>query len=227
MKKKTIILCIMMSCFFLSKSQVPSPYLDRGVINLIQQVPQTTTYSKVGGYKVSGNPLFLGGYFVGEIFDDSNNLFNYNGSFGYDMYSQSLMAMDGKINTSKSVSFFKLKITDSLYCLFLNADSLNISKKGFVLELATGKNCNLYRYNYCTLSSDPNYLNTDYRTFESNYEYFIVYKTKEAKKLKMNKSSILKALGNSTELNKYADIQHINFDKDIDLVKLFNFINQN
>jgi hypothetical protein len=223
---KTLLLFVFAMAFFSSFAQpVTSPYLGDHYRNALLQA-QKGQYMQVGVFKVSGSPLLLEKEFQGEVVIDNGGIFNI-GTFGYNLYTHQVSMTNGsQVGEIKSrVKYFKFNLSDEKILTFINNDSVGLSKKGYLLELETGKNVALYRYSYCSLVENPSFFSAEYRLFDANTEYYMTTKGSDIKKLKLNKKGVLKVLGNSEKIANFIDTNNINFGREVELARIFAYAN--
>jgi hypothetical protein len=223
---KILLLSIFAFAYFGSLAQpVTSPYLGDHYRNALLQA-QKGQYMQVGVFKVSGSPLLLEKEFQGEVVIENGGIFNM-GTFGYNLYTHQVSMTNGaQVGEIKSrVKYFKFNLSDGKTLTFINNDSVALSKKGFLLELEKGKNVELYRYSYCSLVENPSFISAEYRLFDANTEYYMTMKGSDIKKLKLNRKSILKALGNSDKIANFIDTNNINFSVEAEVARIFAYAN--
>lgn len=178
---------------------------------LIQQRTGEGTYKLVGPYKVKGTPFLFGEKHKGDIFSVTEKAWNITISYNthnqeLEFYSTSnpdkaLVKEPGTLDSFIIHEDVSLGISNKLK--FLYGKVLGTNDKSYYQEVYKGSRFSLYkRYKSDLGYVSDNYIQSDLRQFDLEYEYYYMdMESGKLKKLKQNASTIVKEFKDITDLS--------------------------
>ena len=193
------------------------------------------SYQKIGNFRVRGSSLLYGGNQNGDAYFKNGSAKNVN--LSYDTYKQTLSVgtPDAKGNTMlmqlNSLDSFVLKADDDTEFKtdlhFVNTGLFDSSKKVFLQIVATGSRFTLYKAYKSDLGIvSTNYIQSELRQFDLNYEYYYSDKQEPGlKRLKTSPNAVKKEFKNIKDVSEYVDVNGFNANPEKSLVRLFKALN--
>jgi hypothetical protein len=202
---------------------------------LLQQQTSEGMYKMIGIYKVVGSAYLFGGHNKADMF--STEAKAYNIFISYNTYSQEvefnstsnpntpLIKEPGDIDSFIIQSNVELGIIAPLK--FIYGTLIGSNEKSYYHELYAGKKYSVYkRYKSELGIVSTNYVQSDLRQFDLNYDYYYTDNVKKSiKKLKANASNVIKEFKGSKDLASVATNEAFSANPDAALKKTFDYLN--
>ncbi len=236
---RTLLSCFVLIAFSnLSFAQVTFTGWTDPALNhnkLLQQHNETGGYIIIGPYKVIGNSFLFGEKNKGNVFSASEKAYNISISYNtfnqeLDFYSTSnpdkpLVKEPGSLDSFTILPGKDIAITSPLN--FIYGPLLGTTDKFYYMEVATGERFNLYkRYKSELDYVSTNYVQSELREFDLQYEYFYADKEgKGLKKLKINASAIIKEFKSVKDLSGIVNSDNLTVNQEDELRKIFEALN--
>jgi len=215
-----------------------SGYMDNALnySRLIIAKTENGVYQLVGTYKVIGTPYLYGEKNKGDMFSPEAKA--YNISLSYNIYNQEvsfystsnpdkpLVKEPGNVDSFILHSNLSLGINRQLK--FIYGTHLGSSEKVYFMEIYKGNRFSIYkRYKGDLGYVSSNYIQSELRQFDLQYEYFYSDSTKPGlKKLKTNSSNIIKEFKDIKDISPVFTFDDFTKDQEAALRKAFEYLNQ-
>ncbi len=187
----------------------------------------SSTFYRIANYKVIGIPFLYGENLNGFLFKKGQQ--GASGTISYNTYDQAVEFTNGSktVETIQNVDSFKLIRSDDLKELVFISGELYGAKDGYYQRVYVGKRYSLYKKYYSDLGVvSTNYIQSDLREFNLNYDYYYTDSSKNNfKKIKLKYSSVVKEFKDVDGV-KDAVPQNFNDNPEAELLKAFMFINK-
>ncbi len=194
-----------------------------------------STFSRIDGFKVIGTCYLFGEKNTGSVFAKEGKAINI--SLSYNTYNQQVeVYSEGQekpiYKDWQTIDSFFLKSThaSSDYkqeLQFVNAKLIGSQEKGFMQIVYTGLKFTLLKKYKSELGySSTNYIQSDLRQFDLNYDYFYLNnQTKAVTKLRKNSSSIRKEFKFIKDIDTLVNDDVFTTNQEAALVQLFVVLN--
>ena len=194
-----------------------------------------SSYSRIGTFKVIGSSYLFGEKQTGSVYTKDGTALHIPVS--YNTYTQQLEAYTAGqdkpiLKDIDAVDSFRLeptKISDyTKEMFFVNALHAGATEKAFFQVVYEGSKYNLYKKYKSVLGYvSTNYIQSELREFDLEYEYYYSDKTtKQVKKLKASASSVRKEFKGVKDLTGVADETSFGANPENALLKVFIVLNQ-
>jgi hypothetical protein len=193
-------------------------------------------YQLIGPYKVVGTSFLLGEKNKGDLFSPEAKA--YNISLSYNTYNQQVEFYSTSnpdkplVKEPGTVDSFILHENPGQFIThplkFIYGARLGSSEKSYFLELYAGPKYSVYkRYKSDLGYVSTNYIQSELREFDLEYEYFYKDTSKPGlKKLKTNASSIISEFKNVKDISPVFTVDDFSVDQEAALRKAFEYLNK-
>lgn len=202
---------------------------------LLQQQSGDGVYKLIGLYKVIGSSHLFGEHNKADMFATETKA--YNIFISYNTYNQevefystsnpdkSLIKEPGTVDSFIIQQNIELGITNPLK--FVYGSILGVKDKYYFQEIYIGKRFSLYkRYKSDLGYVSSNYIQSELRQFDLQYEYFYTdTENKGVKKLKQNASNVIKEFKNVKDLSSVVNGDAFSANPEDVLRKAFDYLN--
>jgi hypothetical protein len=218
-----------------AKSQA-TMYLDPALVyqKLMLEKGGEANVQKIGNFKVKGTQYLYGGYQTGDVYFKNGSIKNV--SVSYDTYRQLLAIHVGDKGQSlvkqlNELDSFFLKADQNTSfktdLKFVNVGQYDSTKKVFLQVVSSGPRFNLYKaYKSDLAIVSENYIQSDLRQFDLNYEYYYIdAKSPGLKKLKQSAKALKKEFGDIKDISSIVNDEGFGRHLEASLMKIFSLIN--
>lgn len=202
---------------------------------ILLETNDRSSYQQIGTYKVIGSAFLFGAKLKGDVYTSKEKAENI--TLSYNIYKQQVEAYQANqdkpiILTVKEVDSFLLSASASKGfkedLLFINTKLLDSSVKKFFVQLvARGKRFVLFK----AYKSDLGYVSTNYvqselRQFDLNFEYYFIDATKPGlKKLKVTPNNLNKLFNEIADISTFTGSDDFKTDTEFALKNIFAALN--
>lgn len=191
------------------------------------------SYIRINNYKVTGTPYLFGGKNISDLFVSGKAHKNIEMSYNtfsnqIEVYttndSKNPLVMEEGAVDSFTISS-KVDDSDPPNLTFICSKVLGADDKGFYLRMYDGQFALYKKYNTTLGIVTSNYIESDLRQFELNYDYYYLNKnTGKLKKIKFNYNGLKKEFGTFKDISSVLD--NGSFDnRDKIISAIFEFLN--
>lgn len=199
---------------------------------LLLEKPDMIT--RVGNFKVQGTPYLYGGKLAGTVYAKSTT--PTSTFIGYDTYNQVLQyattAEGDYITPTEVIDSFIVKQNAQVQLTndtkFISSSIIGGQDKGYYQVVFDGPKYVLYKYYKSALGIvSTNYVQSDLRQFDLNYEYYYRdVSQNKIKKIKANTGAIKKEFKNIPAAADAATNDDFSYTPEAALIKVFTVVNQ-